>query len=167
MATKRQIFYSFHYNPDNWRASQVRNIGVVEGNNPVSDNDWETVTKGGYNAIKQWIDSQMKYRSCTVVLVGEDTANREWINYEITESWNSGKGIVGIHIHGLKNSKGHTSQQGANPFDCIGYGNSGQKLSAIVKCYNPSGSNSQEKYDWISTHLANAIEEAIQIRKEN
>lgn len=25
------FFYSFHYAPDNWRASQVRNIGAVEG----------------------------------------------------------------------------------------------------------------------------------------
>jgi hypothetical protein len=36
-------FFSFHYQPDNWRAPQVRNIGVVEGNQPVRDNDWETI----------------------------------------------------------------------------------------------------------------------------
>ena len=41
----RKAFYSFHYKPDASRAGQVRNIGVVEGNTPVSDNDWETVTK--------------------------------------------------------------------------------------------------------------------------
>ena len=28
----RNCFYSFHYKPDNARASQVRNIGVIEGN---------------------------------------------------------------------------------------------------------------------------------------
>ena len=38
---KRGTFFSFHYKPDNWRAAQVRNMGVVEGNSPVSDNDWE------------------------------------------------------------------------------------------------------------------------------
>lgn len=43
----RKVFYSFHYKPDNWRASQVRNIGAVEGNKPASDNDWEEVVKGG------------------------------------------------------------------------------------------------------------------------
>ena len=51
----RKAFYSFHYKPDASRAGQVRNIGVVEGNTPVSDNDWETVTKGGEAAIKKWI----------------------------------------------------------------------------------------------------------------
>ena len=43
----RKAFYSFHYKPDASRAGQVRNIGVVEGNTPVSDNDWEAVTKEG------------------------------------------------------------------------------------------------------------------------
>jgi len=35
----RRVFFSFHYTPDNWRASQVRQIGVIEGDAPVSDND--------------------------------------------------------------------------------------------------------------------------------
>ena len=42
----RRVFYSFHYEPDNARAAQVRNMGVVEGNKPASDHDWETITKG-------------------------------------------------------------------------------------------------------------------------
>ncbi len=51
----RRVFYSFHYKPDNWRASQVRNMGVIEGNAPVSDNEWEEITGGGDEAIEQWI----------------------------------------------------------------------------------------------------------------
>ena len=45
--TKRQVFYSFHFKNDSWRAGQVRNIGVVEGNTPVSSNDWEEVKRKG------------------------------------------------------------------------------------------------------------------------
>ena len=41
----RRSFFSFHYEPDASRAAQVRNMGMVDGNNPVSDNDWETITK--------------------------------------------------------------------------------------------------------------------------
>ena len=51
----RRVFYSFHYKPDNWRASQVRNMGVIEGNRPASDNEWEKVTSGGDKAIEKWI----------------------------------------------------------------------------------------------------------------
>lgn len=167
MAIKRQIFYSFHYNPDCWRASQVRSIGVVEGNKPAPDNDWEKIVNTGDVAIRKWINEQMKYRSCTVVLVGNGTADRKWINYEIVKSWDAGMGVVGIYVHGLKNSNGTVSLKGSNPFDYITYGTTNKKLSTIVKCYNPAGANSKEKYDWISKNLSNAIEEAVRIRKNN
>jgi len=97
----------------------------------------------------------------------EKTANRKWINHEIIESWNAGMGVVGIRIHGLKNIDGHISSVGNNPFDYISFGNPKKKLSTVVKCYNPAGTNSKERYAWISQHLANAVEEAIKIRAEN
>ena len=166
MTTKRQVFYSFHYEPDNWRASQVRNIGFVEGNRLASDNDWETIKRGGDNAIKRWIDSQMQYRTCTVVLVGSHTANRKWINYEITKSWKEGKGVVGIRINRLQNQEGFTSGKGYNPFDyTYAPGYPRKKLSRIVKCYDPSGNNSKERYAWIERNLSATIEEAINIRR--
>ena len=66
----RKVFFSFHYVPDNWRASQVRQIGSIEGNQAISDNDWEKVTKAGDLAIKNWIAGQMSGKSCEVVLIG-------------------------------------------------------------------------------------------------
>lgn len=163
----RRCFYSFHYRPDCHRAAQIRQIGSIEGNRPASDNDWETVTKGGEAAIKRWIAAQMSGKSCTVVLVGAGTANRKWINHEIVESWNSGMGIVGIRIHGIKNLSGETSEMGANPFDYIKHSPTGTKLSSIVKCYNPTGATSKEKYAWIARHLENAVAEAVAIRQSN
>ena len=109
----------------------------------------------------------MEYRSCTVVLVGSETANRKWVNYEIVKSWDDGMGVVGIHIHGLRDREGYISNRGGNPFDYIGYGGTGKKLSSIVRCYDPQGSNSKERYGWISTYLSDAVEEAIKIRKKN
>ena len=166
MARKRQVFYSFHYKSDSWRASMVRKIGAIAGNNPVTDNDWETIRGGGDTAIKRWINDQMRYRSCTVVLVGSNTANRKWINHEIVKSWDDGMGVVGIYIHGLKDSEGDVSKIGKNPFDDIAYGNTGKRLSGIVKCYVPKGSDSKEKYAWISKNLSKIVEEAIRIRKK-
>lgn len=143
----------------------VRQIGALEGNRPVSDNDWETVTQGGEAAIKRWIAGQMHGRSCTVVLVGEKTAGRKWINHEIIESWNDGMGIVGLHIHGLKNLKGYIAEKGANPFTKIDV--KGKSMASIVKCYNPQGSNSKERYAWIAKYLAGIADEAVQIRNKN
>jgi len=167
MATKRQVFYSFYYNLDYWRVANIRNIGAIERNKPAPDNDWEKIKKGGDEAIKKWIKEQMRYRSCTVVLVGNKTAGRKWINHEIVKSWDSGMGIFGIYIHGLKDDKGYITNKGGNPFDHITYGKTKKKLSAIVKCYNPAGINSKEKYNWLSKNLSNAIEEAIKIRNNN
>ena len=76
-------------------------------------------------------------------------------------------GIVGICIHGLKNSNEYISEKGNNPFDHIDYGDAGKKLSAIVKCYNPAGKNSKERYDWISKYISTIVEEAIKIRENN
>lgn len=160
----RKVFYSFHYIPDCWRASIVRNIGAIEGNQPASDNDWESITSAGDAAIRRWIADQMKGRTCAVVLVGANTANRKWINHEIVKAWDDGIGVVGIRIHGLKDTDGNIAQPGSNPFDFIGLGNSGKKLSSVVKCYNPAGSNSQERYAWIKSNLSAAVEEAIAIR---
>jgi hypothetical protein len=165
MATKRQVFYSFHYKPDAWRASQVRNIGAIEGNKPAPDNDWETIAKSGDDAIKKWINEQMKYRSCTIVLVGKETANRKWINYEIVKSWNDGMGVAGIYIHGLKNSQGYITEKGINPFDYITF-KDGKKMSEVVKCYNPTGNDSKERYDWISKYISAIAEESVQIRNK-
>ena len=163
----RRCFFSFYYKRDSQRASQVRQIGSIEGNRPATDNDWETVTNGGDPAIKRWIADQMQGKSCTVVLVGTNTAKRKWINYEIVKSWNSGMGVVGIHIYGLKNLDSQISAKGDNPFDYITHNPSKNKLSSIVKCYDPGGANSKERYAWISNNIAKAVEEAINIRNAN
>lgn len=162
----RKCFYSFHFMPDCWRAATVRGIGAIEGNEPASDNDWEAITNGTDKdaKIQRWIAGQMNGKTCTVVLVGAQTANRKWINHEIVKSWDAKMGIVGIRIHGLKNNQGLTSTAGANPFDYVIHGPTKAELSSIVKCYDPGGATSTDRYDWIRQHLANAVEEAISIR---
>jgi len=115
---------------------------VIEGNAPASDNDWETVKKGGDTAIQKWIDDQISGRSCAIVLIGSETAGRKWINYEIGKAWNEGKGVVGVHIHKLKNSSSQSSTKGANPFERFTMKRDNAKLSTIVKTYDPVGLDS-------------------------
>lgn len=163
----RRVFYSFHYLADAWRTSQVRNIGVIEGSKPASDNDWETIKKGGDKAIQRWIDDQLNGRSCTVVLIGKDTAGRKWINYEIVTSWNNKKGVVGIYVHNLKDASGKQANKGGNPFDAFTINSNGKKLSSIVKAYDPPYSDSKSAYDHISNNISKWIEEAINIRERS
>ena len=162
----RKTFYSFHYMPDNWRASQVRNMGVVDGNRPCSDNDWETITKGGDEKIKKWIADQLNGKSCVIVLIGANTAGRKWINYEIVKGWDEGKGVVGVYVHNLQDSNKKQAPKGVNPFTMIGYGDTGKKLSSVVKDYDPPYATSTSVYDYIKKNLEAWVEEAIAIRNK-
>lgn len=158
----RKTFFSFHYKPDNWRASQVRNAGVVEGNTPVSDNDWETITKKGDDAIKKWIADQLSGRSCAIVLVGSGTAGRKWINHEIIEAWNKKMGVVGVCIHNLKDVGGNQASKGANPFANLKVGET--PMSSIVKLYDPPYTTSTDVYAHIKKNVAAWADEACEIR---
>ena len=160
----RRVFFSFHYEADNWRTSQVRNIGVVEGNRPVTDNKWEEIKKGGAKAIQDWIDGQLTGKSCTIVLIGAKTTGRKWIEYEIEKSWNDGKGVLGIYIHNLLDSDGEKSTKGCNPFADFTMKRDNKKLSSIVKAYDPPYSKSTSVYNHISANIADWVEEAISIR---
>jgi hypothetical protein len=159
----RNAFYSFHYIPDNWRASQVRNMGVIEGNKPASDNDWETVTRGGEAAIRTWIGQQMQGRSCAVVLVGSGTANRKWINYEIKKAWNDGKGVLGVHVHRLKNKDEMQAPMGSDPFNYVTF-TTGALASTVLNAHSPPFTDSKDVYAHIKSNLAAWIETAIALR---
>lgn len=163
----RRAFYSFHYKPDNWRAAKVRNIGVIEGNAPASDNDWEKVTKGGDAAIEKWIEDQLSGKSVAIVLVGANTAGRKWISYEISKAWNDKKGVLGIYIHNISDSDGNQSTKGGNPFDYVTFTADKRKLSTVVKAYDPPYSLSADVYDYIKKNLNDWIEAAINIRDAN
>jgi hypothetical protein len=85
----RKVFFSFHFQAYAWRVGQVRNSWLTRGETTtfLDSADWEKVKRGGDRAIKNWIDGQLKGTSVTVLLIGADTAGREYVNHEITESY--------------------------------------------------------------------------------
>ena len=160
MATKRQIFYSFHFDNDVFRVQQIRNMGALEDNKPVSHNDWETVKRGGDKAIEKWINDNMNYRSCLVVLIGTDTYKRPWVKYEIKKAWEDGKGLLGIHINNLKDPKTGTCSKGINPFDQFTFKDSKGNVKTIP-CKTPS---STDTYNDIKNNIEGWVEDAIKNR---
>ncbi|CAN7416441.1 TIR domain-containing protein [Pseudomonas brassicacearum] len=161
----RHCFFSFHYQPDSWRAATVRSIGTINGNEAASDNDWETIKRGGDQAIKNWIQGQMKGRTCTVVLIGQNTADRKWINYEIEQAWEKKMGLLGICIHGLKDSRGLTASKGKNPFSGYTVGSQNTPLTNIVQTYDPVGWDSKARYAYIAANIGTWIEHAVATRQ--
>ncbi|WP_225323453.1 TIR domain-containing protein [Mycobacterium marseillense] len=146
------VFYSFHYERDAWRVQQIINMGVIEGQPILTAQKWEEVKKQGDQAIKNWIAEQMKYKTAVVVLVGAQTAGREWVRYEIGYAWDNYKPLVGIRINGLADGDGKTDSPGANPFESVTL-DGGGTVGDHVTLWTPSGSTSQEVYASIKANL--------------
>ena len=158
--SKHQVFFSFEFKKDAWRASQVRNMGKVSDNSTFSDNDWEEVKEKSDEKIREWINDQLKMRSCIVVLIGETTSSRKWVKYEIEKAYELNKGIVGIYVHNMKDQDEKQAKKGANPFYSI-YTNGGERLSKYVNCFDSDYSTSQNVYNDIENNIEDLIEDAI------
>jgi len=119
----RKVFFSFYYERDVWRAGQVRNSWVTKPDRDTAGfwdaASWEEVKKKGDAAIKKWIDDQLTGTSVTVVLIGAETSNRDYVKYELEKSWKKGNGILGIYIHQIKDKDGKTDTKGNNSFGPI------------------------------------------------
>ncbi len=156
-----KVFFSFHFKRDAWRAGQVRNsdlladedeYGVIDGV------EWEKLEREGSEAIKRWINDQLKYTSVTVVLIGAETAGRPWVNYEIRKSWERGNAIIGLRIHNIKNQDSETDMPGPDPLDSIQLID-GTKLSSICKTYDWNTDDGRK-------NLGKWVDEAFQAREE-
>lgn len=109
----RKVFFSFKYE-DVSRAMVVRNSAITKGEEAagfIDKADFEKVKKAGDQAIKNWIDNQLKGTSVTVVLVGEQTCKSRWVKYEIEQSIARGNGLLGIDVSKIKDLNGNTSER--------------------------------------------------------
>ena len=100
---------------------------------------WEKLERSGSEAIKRWINAQMDGTTVTVVLIGTETYERPWVEYEIKRTLKLDKGLLGIYIHQLEDSSGATSLKGINPFYSftdIRNGKVYSRLSDIVSTYD-------------------------------
>ena len=142
----RRAFFSFHYEPDVWRASTIKNSWVTQDRTAAgffnASLEEEAKAKGDA-VVKKMIDEALKGTSVTVVLIGAETANRPYVKYEIQKSVEVGNGLVGVYIHNVKNSNGFASTRGANPlpqgytvYDYVsdnGYANLGTWIEAAAR----------------------------------
>lgn len=114
----RQVFFSFHYQRDIWRANVVRNSGVVIGESAAGFRDaslWEEAKRKGDATIKKLIDDGLIGTTVTVVLIGAETANRKYVNYEIDKSIECNNGLLGLRIHNIRDRDGNTDFPGVIP----------------------------------------------------
>lgn len=118
----RNVFFSFHYKKDIFRANVVRNAWVGAGGpEPAGYRDWsmwEDARTRNDRRLAGMIANALHGSSVTAVLIGEETAERDWVLHEIEESWEGGKGLLGIFIHQVRDMRTRRgSRKGRNPFE--------------------------------------------------
>ena len=148
----RSIFASFHYDGDADRVQQVLNMGAIANDSLVTAQEWESVKRKTRSAIETWVHNQMLRKSAVVVMVGTETATRDWVQYEIRKAWNDRRPLVGIRIHGLRNLKQQTGRRGASPFAKVRL-TDGTTLDQWVDLHDPVGFDSRAVYKSISDNL--------------
>lgn len=119
----RRVFFSFHFERDIFRANQVRNMNVAFGADTsgyFDHSEYESAKRRGSDAIRKMIDSHLSGTSVTVVLIGSETASRDWVRYDIDQSIARNNGLVGIRIHQLKNIDGTSDLPGPIPVVPLG-----------------------------------------------
>ena len=120
----RRVFFSFHYEEDINRSMVVRNSWVTQGKEVagfIDKAEFEKVKKEGKEAICRWIDKQLVGTSVTVVLIGKETLNRPFVQYEIRKSIERGNAIIGVYIHNIKDMITQKTSIKGNPHTIIGY----------------------------------------------
>jgi hypothetical protein len=104
---KRKGFFSFHY-ADIIRVNNVRNAWKIdcpdrEDKRQFYDRSlWESVQRKSPEGLKSLIRRGMEHASVVCVLVGTHTWNRPWVRYEIARSVVEQKGLLAVHINGLR-----------------------------------------------------------------
>lgn len=116
----RRTFFSFYHQRDVSRAWIVRNSWVTHDSQQAAG-FWdaglrEKVKRQGDAAIRRAIDAGLKGTSVTVVLIGAETAPREWVRYEIEQSVKRDNALIGIYIHNIPDMDGRLDRKGPDPF---------------------------------------------------
>lgn len=114
----RRVFFSFHYQNDIWRASNIRNSHIVDGTAAAGFQDaslWEEAKSKGDGFLMRLINAALEGTSVTTVLIGTETASRRWVDYEIEQSIKRGNGLLGIHIDQVRDRYGQTCLRGPVP----------------------------------------------------
>lgn len=140
----RRVFFSFHYEADVWRASQIRNSWLTKPDRQAAGfwdaAAWEQVKQQGRAAVERWIDRELQNTSVTAALIGTQTADREYVRYEIEQSYRRGNGMLGIYINLCGDRAGLTCARGENPFSRF-YVDSPQGRTYLSNVYST--------YDWV------------------
>lgn len=153
----RKVFFSFHYQRDSHRVSQIRECNSITQHFTRSPflpkSEWESIERTGSRAIQNWIDSNMTGTSVIVLCFGLETHTRPWVKYELEKAHSEGRGIVAIDLSGMKTMQNESDSSGINPLTKATDG-SGTELIYYTK---------YKTYHWQREDGRNNIDEWVEL----
>jgi len=132
----RFVYFSFHYERDIHRVNVVKNHGMTKGYETKGYFDGsleEKAKKESIMAVKRAINGGLKNTSVTCVLIGNQTFQRAWVDYEVFKSVERGNGVFGVRIHNIQNLQKQTDTIGNDPFLYQGFSWTGSNFAPKVK----------------------------------
>lgn len=107
----RRVYFAFDYK-DVFAVNQIRKAGQfdeVARAGFIDASQWEKLKKKDDSVIRKAINDALVGTSVTVVCVGERTATRRWVKYEVSASKERGNGLLAVYLPG---ESGHSAPGG-------------------------------------------------------
>jgi hypothetical protein len=82
---------------------------------------FEATQRESESSLKRFLREGLENTSVTCVLVGEHTAVRRWVRYEIMRSFVCGNGLLAIQINTIPAMNSPSTPVGDNPFNCLAF----------------------------------------------
>jgi len=150
-----QVFFSFDFGEDLWRASIVRNRWITD---PAAAGGafWSPEFISGRppsgSALLRLVEEEVRGADVVVVLIGERTATCGHVRSAIRLAAELGRGLFGIYIDHITDRYGWPGRRGPNPFETVTLpGGGDEPLSKRVRTYDWTADGGVEHLsDWIS-----------------
>ncbi len=99
----RKVFVSYSHRLDQGAADDFRSIFAEERDAFIDKSIREDIGQSGNETIKVRLSALIRDASVTVILIGQDTGGRSWVDWEIYNSLRKGSqnernGLLGVRI---------------------------------------------------------------------
>lgn len=114
----RRCFFIFDYEHDLEEVRRIAELDLVKAESAAGFTDtsqWSQAKARGVEEVKQQIDEALVGTTCSVVFIGPRTANLGYVQYAIERSLHRGNGLLGVHLHLLKNPMASSGERGPIP----------------------------------------------------
>jgi hypothetical protein len=104
------VFFSFHYSHDYDRITRIMESFTSKTGNTctpfITDDEIERMKREGLESILTWIETEVSKADAVVLLIGEHSYGRYFIDYEIAMAKKYNIPVIGIYIDQIPDRTG-------------------------------------------------------------